>query len=391
MSFAPEQTLWMKRVSEKLASLTKHPEFHLSRPFPLEEIEKKLGVLFDKPHLALQAQSKGWVSGEAVFDGIAAPRSTLSLLFTPLTKPLYFVMSEQDIKFLMSDLLGGKQACAPFYEQEQMNGFIYYLGLEILALCDSTHFADGLSPRLQGSESNPEQISQSECFAIDVTVKLGSGSFSGRVLIPKAFREEWNAHFAALPPPPLSAEQREKISVEVALEMGLAKLTLEEWKGVKLGDCVLLERASFDSSGKGRVILNVGGTPIFRGKLHGDGIKLLEYPIYEEVSESMDDAFENDEELELYGDEIPEENQQAIHNKEVAQGLPLEKIPILLTVEAGRLRMTVEELMKLTPGTLLPFKAHPEQGVDLVVNGKRVGRGELVKMGDALGVRILHL
>jgi flagellar motor switch/type III secretory pathway protein FliN len=29
--------------------------------------------------------------------------------------------------------------------------------------------------------------------------------------------------------------------------------------------------------------------------------------------------------------------------------------------------------------------------VDLVINGKKVGRGELIRMGDLLGVRILSL
>jgi flagellar motor switch protein FliN/FliY len=394
-----ENSRWIKEVTDAVASLTRHPEFNAPHAFPLEDLQNRLQVLFDRPQLELKMQAKGWMPSNALLEGISSPRCALSILFTPLTKSLYFVMSEQDLKFLMSELLGGKQACAPFYEPEQMSGFTYYLGLEVLALCDATHFAGNLSPRLQGMPENiEEQASKSECFVIDVSLMLASGSFSGRVLIPKEFRVEWNEYFATQAPPALTKEQREKVSAEISLEMGVAKLSFEEWKGVKLGDCVLLERASFDASGKGRVILTIGSQPIFRGKLQQEGIKLLEYPIYEEVGESMDDKFENDEELDLYGDiegeavtpEV-EEKVQAVEPKEPIQSIPPEKIPVLLTVEAGRLRMSVEELMKLTPGTLLPFKAHPEQGVDLVVNGKRVGRGELVKIGDALGVRILQL
>ena len=34
---------------------------------------------------------------------------------------------------------------------------------------------------------------------------------------------------------------------------------------------------------------------------------------------------------------------------------------------------------------------HPESGVDMVVNGKRIARGELLRIGDVLGIRIMEL
>ncbi|KAF3362304.1 hypothetical protein PHSC3_001133 [Chlamydiales bacterium STE3] len=66
-----------------------------------------------------------------------------------------------------------------------------------------------------------------------------------------------------------------------------------------------------------------------------------------------------------------------------------EEIPLTITVEVGRLQMTIQKLIELQPGNLLELDVHPENGVDLVVNGKCIGKGELLRIGDVLGVRIL--
>lgn len=66
-----------------------------------------------------------------------------------------------------------------------------------------------------------------------------------------------------------------------------------------------------------------------------------------------------------------------------------EDIPITISVEVGRLQMTIQKLTQLEPGNMLELDVHPENGVDLVVNGKCIGKGELLRIGDVLGVRIL--
>lgn len=67
----------------------------------------------------------------------------------------------------------------------------------------------------------------------------------------------------------------------------------------------------------------------------------------------------------------------------------LDEIPVTISVEVGRLQMTIQKLMELSPGNLLELDVHPENGVDLVVNGKCVAKGELLRVGEVLGVRIL--
>jgi flagellar motor switch protein FliN/FliY len=53
--------------------------------------------------------------------------------------------------------------------------------------------------------------------------------------------------------------------------------------------------------------------------------------------------------------------------------------------------MNLEKLLQLQPGNVLDLNVRPEQGVSVTLNGKRVARAELVKLGDVLGIKILHL
>lgn len=165
----------------------------------------------------------------------------------------------------------------------------------------------------------------------------------------------------------LSEEAKEKVPVQVALEAGHTEISLAELKGVKAGDFIVLDRCSYDpEEKKGTITLSLGGNPLFRGKLKENGIQLLEYPLYEEGEVDMEEE----------------------PGMEAGQASGVENLPINLTVEVGRMQLSLQELSQLAPGNLVELPVTPEQGVDLVANGKKIGRGELVRIGETLGVRI---
>ena len=74
-----------------------------------------------------------------------------------------------------------------------------------------------------------------------------------------------------------------------------------------------------------------------------------------------------------------------------ANPLTLEQVPLQIAVEIGRCQMALAKVMQLQPGNLLDLHVHPAEGVDLVVHGQCIGRGELVKLGELLGVRITEI
>ncbi|MEE4888954.1 type III secretion system cytoplasmic ring protein SctQ [Pseudomonas alliivorans] len=67
----------------------------------------------------------------------------------------------------------------------------------------------------------------------------------------------------------------------------------------------------------------------------------------------------------------------------------LDALPLTLVCQVGSVELTLEQLREMAPGTLLPLASSTRDEVDLMVNGRRVGRGELVRIGDGLGVRLL--
>lgn len=69
----------------------------------------------------------------------------------------------------------------------------------------------------------------------------------------------------------------------------------------------------------------------------------------------------------------------------------LETVPIGLVFEVGRLEMPLGELRQLGPGSVLPLDRPDDQLVDILANGRRIGRGTLVRIGEGLGLRVVQL
>lgn len=86
-----------------------------------------------------------------------------------------------------------------------------------------------------------------------------------------------------------------------------------------------------------------------------------------------------------------EEEEEAEPESEEKQPVSLGEIPLTITVEVARIQMPLLKLMELQPGNLLDLNVHPENGVDLIVNGKRFAKAELLLIGEVLGVRILDI
>lgn len=62
-----------------------------------------------------------------------------------------------------------------------------------------------------------------------------------------------------------------------------------------------------------------------------------------------------------------------------------------LTVELGRVSIPMNKLLDLEQGHVLELGVSADQGVDLVIGGRCIGRGELVKIGPKIAVRILSI
>jgi flagellar motor switch protein FliN/FliY len=89
-----------------------------------------------------------------------------------------------------------------------------------------------------------------------------------------------------------------------------------------------------------------------------------------------------------------------VHSAEVgASGSPpddaslrlLYDIPLEISVELGRVKMIVKDVLELGAGSIVEIEKAAGEPVDVLVNGKYVARGEVVVIEDNFGVRITEI
>jgi flagellar motor switch protein FliN len=66
-------------------------------------------------------------------------------------------------------------------------------------------------------------------------------------------------------------------------------------------------------------------------------------------------------------------------------------VPLELSVELGRARMTIQDLLGLGPGSVIELDKIAGEALDILVNDRLVARGEAVVVNDKFGVRITDI
>ncbi|HGA5678555.1 TPA: flagellar motor switch protein FliN [Salmonella enterica subsp. enterica serovar Muenchen] len=66
-------------------------------------------------------------------------------------------------------------------------------------------------------------------------------------------------------------------------------------------------------------------------------------------------------------------------------------IPVKMTVELGRTRMTIKELLGLNQGAIVALDGLVGEPLDILINGYLIAQGEVVVVSDKFGVRITDI
>jgi flagellar motor switch protein FliN/FliY len=69
----------------------------------------------------------------------------------------------------------------------------------------------------------------------------------------------------------------------------------------------------------------------------------------------------------------------------------LHNVEMVVTVELGRTRMMLGDLLALHPGSVIELDRTTSSPVDILVNGTLLARGEVVVIADDLAVRITEV
>ncbi len=80
-----------------------------------------------------------------------------------------------------------------------------------------------------------------------------------------------------------------------------------------------------------------------------------------------------------------------VHGEEAGALEMLLDIPLELSVELGRLRMLIKDVVELGTGSIVEIDKAAGEPVDVMVNGRLVAKGEVVVIEDNFGVRITEI
>ena len=88
--------------------------------------------------------------------------------------------------------------------------------------------------------------------------------------------------------------------------------------------------------------------------------------------------------------DAPEEQQKlkAIHNFDLDL---IFDIPIELTVEIGRTKIPIQELLKLGPGSAVSLSKLESEPVDILANDTLIARGQVVVQDEKYGIRVTEI
>ncbi|WP_353851268.1 flagellar motor switch protein FliN [Microbulbifer sp.] len=66
-------------------------------------------------------------------------------------------------------------------------------------------------------------------------------------------------------------------------------------------------------------------------------------------------------------------------------------IPVKLSVELGRTRITIKQLLELAQGSVIELDGLAGEPMDILINGYLVAQGEVVVIEDKYGIRITEI
>lgn len=98
----------------------------------------------------------------------------------------------------------------------------------------------------------------------------------------------------------------------------------------------------------------------------------------------------------LWGDAMSEQNSEGMAQHVAAPQFSDElnlilDIPVKMTVELGRTKMTIKELLRLSQGSVVSLDGLAGEPLDILINGYLIAQGEVVVVSDKFGIRITDI
>lgn len=66
-------------------------------------------------------------------------------------------------------------------------------------------------------------------------------------------------------------------------------------------------------------------------------------------------------------------------------------VPVMVSLEVGRTKISIKRLLELNQGSVIALDKNAGDPIDVLVNGKLIGHGEVVVIDDKFGLKFTDL
>ena len=85
-------------------------------------------------------------------------------------------------------------------------------------------------------------------------------------------------------------------------------------------------------------------------------------------------------------DKVAKQGSAAVNNLRV-----LENIEVRLTVEVGNTEIKIKDLLRLNEGSVVELERLAGEPLDILANGTKIAKGEVVMVGEKFGIRVTEV
>jgi type III secretion protein Q len=197
---------------------------------------------------------------------------------------------------------------------------------------------------------------------------LGDRRFEAVLTLPEPHAARLALLAGAFDPLPAAA-----IPVTVAFRVGGTRMGVGLLGSMRPGDVVLVDQAMPD----GQIAAVFGEHRLASCRVDGNRATLIDAPV--RIGGDLHQNWTAADTMTHEGTDTR------------ADDADLDDMQIKLLFEMGRLEISLGELRTLAPGYVFDLGRDPRHAVEIYAGGRRIGHGEVVKIGEVLGVRIVGL
>lgn len=416
---------WLPYISKAIIEAKETPLIS-SLQLTKEKIEQSLYEILQIASLTLELEEFKFMQSDELLAKIGSDSKIISFNMPPLEGNAHLIFDSNEFTTLLNLSLNLETTAI---NSDIVQAYQDFFFAKIMQSIESSNQLGGLSLKLAKDNTLPKDA----CLTLEGIINTSKAKFPFYLVISpflrkslKDYQIKQNIKPSNIPP---------HIPLDLSCAIGKVHLSLYDWQNICEGDFIIIDSLGFDLLKKtGNIALSYKNNVLFYGKLNDNTIKISQSSAHSVEAESMtndpskkkeaneedkdssfflgedDDFYEEDEDLKkllkeehsklsheeqeapsTVTNERAQESEKVISKVEPKKIVSPQDIPLNIKIEIANLTLTAKELLEIQPGNEFPLGKDIDGNVNLMVSGTCIARGELIKIGDILGVRILSL